>query len=110
MRIKKNDLVMVLAGKDKGKTGQVQRVLSKKDEVVIEGINLSKKHIKPSSKRPKGGIITLPAPIHQSNWILVCKNCSKPTRPNIVFNKQKKVKERICQKCGNPIDQELKKS
>ena len=67
MKIKVNDNVVVLAGKDKGKTGRVMKTLRKKDRVVVEGINMIKKHQKPNNANEKGGIIEMEAPIHDSN-------------------------------------------
>ncbi len=106
MKIKKGDKVLVLAGKDKGKTGVVQKVIPKKERAVVEGINLLKKHVRPSQKHPKGGIITFPAPIHISNLMVVCPKCNKPTRVKYTFKsvKGEKKKERVCRHCGASLD------
>jgi len=106
MKIKKGDKVVVLAGKDKGKTGNVQRVMPKKEQAIVEGVNLLKRHTKPSQKHPKGGVITFPAPIHLSNLMVVCPKCDKPTRVSYRFKKVKgeKRKERVCRRCGASLD------
>lgn len=106
MRIKKGDKVVVLGGKDRGKVGSVQKVMPKKKQAIVEGANLLKKHIKPSQKHPKGGIVTFPAPIHLSNLMVVCPKCEKPTRVGYKFKdrKGKKKKERTCRRCGASLD------
>lgn len=79
LRIKKNDTVMVIAGKDKGKTGKVLHVFPKNDKAVVENINTVKKAQRPTQKSPKGGLIDIEAPIHLSNLMLVDKK-NKPIR------------------------------
>jgi large subunit ribosomal protein L24 len=80
MTIKKGDQVQIIAGKDRGKRGTVERVLPKEQKVVVAGLNIVKRHLKPSKSQPRGGIIEKPAPIHRSNVMPVCPETSKPTR------------------------------
>jgi len=97
-KIKKGDLVMVIAGKDRGKKGKVEKVLTKKKKAIVTGINILKKHVRPSNKNPKGGIIEFPAPIDISNLMIICSKCNKPTRIGYKFIKNNQ-KIRICKKC-----------
>lgn len=101
MKIKKNDNVLVIAGKDRGKTGKVEKVLPRLKKVVITGINMRKKHLRPSKKYPQGGILEFPAPLDISNVKLICPKCNKPTR--VGFEKIKDKKERKCKKCQEII-------
>jgi len=98
MKIKKNDLVMVSKGKDKGKTGKVERVILKSGKIVISGINIYKKHGKPTKKNPKGGIIDITVPVRVENVAVVCPSCSKPSK--IGYKIMKDNKARICKKCA----------
>jgi len=103
LSIKKNDTVMVIAGNEKGKRGRVLAVYPKKDRVLIEGINIVKKHMRPNRRYTQGGIIEREAPIHRSNVMLVCPKCDRPTRyGNRVLENGKKV--RVCKKCGEVMD------
>ncbi len=79
LRIKKGDTVLVLSGKDKDKKGRVLKVLPKDEKVIVEGINIVKKHQKPSRKYPQGGIIERENPVHISKVMLMCPKCDKPT-------------------------------
>ena len=100
--VKKNDLVMVTTGKDKGKTGKVLRLVKKKDRLIVEKINMIKRHVKPSQKA-KGGIMERESPIHVSNVMIYCEKCAKPVRVgNKVLEDGKKV--RFCRKCEEVID------
>ena len=99
MRIKKNDEVIIIAGKYKGKTGRVNRVLKDKDRVVVEGINVVKKHRKPSASNPSGGIDDVEAPIHVSNVMLLDGKTNKPTRVKIETGKDG-AKVRVSVKSG----------
>jgi large subunit ribosomal protein L24 len=100
--VKKNDLVMVTAGKDKGKTGKVLRIVKKKDRLIVEKINMIKRHVKPSQKS-KGGIMERENPIHLSNVMIYCEKCSKPVRTGKkVLEDGRKV--RFCKKCEEAID------
>lgn len=103
LSIKKNDTVLVIAGKEKGKRGRVLSVYPLKDQLLIEKINMIKKHMKPSRKYSQGGIIEKEAPIHISNVMVICPKCNKPTRiGNALLQDGKKV--RMCKKCREVID------
>jgi large subunit ribosomal protein L24 len=80
MRIRKNDMVMVISGNDRGKTGKVLKVFPKKYRIIIEGINLRKRHTKPSQRNPQGGILEKEAPIHASNVMILDPKTNEPTR------------------------------
>jgi large subunit ribosomal protein L24 len=102
MRVKKDDMVMVITGKDNAKTGKILRVFSKKDSVVVEGLNLIKKHIRARGNQP-GGIEEKEAPIHVSNVMLYCPKCTKPVRvKKATLENGEKV--RLCVKCGMAFD------
>jgi large subunit ribosomal protein L24 len=101
--IKKNDTVMVITGKYKGKKGRVIKVIPSENRVIVEKINIVKRHMKPSRKYAQGGIIEKEAPIHRSNVMLICPKCDKPTRISAqVLADGKKV--RVCKKCKEVID------
>lgn len=100
-KIKKDDSVEVLTGKDKGKRGNVVRVLRKQNRVIVSGVNIVKKAMRPRSQQDQGGIIEIEAPIHISNVGLVCKKCGKPVRVGYKMDGNKKV--RICRKCGEAL-------
>ena len=103
MHLKKGDNVLVIAGKEKGKKGRVLSVYPLKDSILIEKINVIKKHMKPTRKYTQGGIIEKEAPLHLSNVILICPKCSKPTRiNNSVLQDGRKL--RVCKKCREVID------
>ncbi|MFZ1957172.1 MAG: 50S ribosomal protein L24 [Desulfobacterales bacterium] len=102
-RIKKEDKVKVIAGKDKGKIGKVLKVNRKKNRVLVENVNMVKRHAKPSAQNRQGGIIEGEAPIHWSNLMLMCSKCMAPTRIKIQrLDDGKKV--RACGKCDEIID------
>lgn len=96
-KLKKKDLVMVIAGKDHGKTGTVDKVYPAIGKAVVLGINIAKKHLKPSKKSPQGGIMEFPAKINLSNLMLMCPNCQKPVK--VAYKVTDKNKTRICRKC-----------
>ena len=100
-KIKKGDTVYVNSGNDKGKTGKVLSVLTEKDRVIVEGVNLVSKHTKPNSKQPQGGIIKQEAAIHISNVNLIDPESSKPTRVGFKTVDGKKV--RVAKKSGQEI-------
>ena len=99
--VNKGDTVMIIAGKEKSKTGQVLQLLPKKDSVVVAGLNMVKRHLKAKGNEP-GGIQEKEAPIHISNVMLFCAKCAKPvrTRKNVLENGEK---QRICLKCGTSL-------
>jgi large subunit ribosomal protein L24 len=97
---------MVLSGKDRGKQGLVRQVLPKKQRIVVEGINLIKKHQRPTQQQgvmTPGTILTREAPLHTSNVMVVCKECNKATRTSVRVRPDG-VKVRVCKKCGADID------
>jgi large subunit ribosomal protein L24 len=101
MKIKKGDKVLVTSGKYRGKTGKVLRAFPKESRVLVEGINLSKKHQRGKKSGEKGKIVEIPGPIDVSNLKLICPKCKKATR--IGYKITKKGKNRICKKCGKRI-------
>ncbi|MCL5024602.1 MAG: 50S ribosomal protein L24 [Nitrospirae bacterium] len=101
--IKKEDTVLVIAGKEKGKKGRVLSVRPSKSQVTIEKVNIIKRHMKPSRKYSQGGIIEKEAPVHRSNVVLVCPKCNTPTRITSVVM-QGGGKARACKKCKEVID------
>ena len=98
MKIKKGDTVQVLSGNDKGKTGEVLEIMPKDDKVVVKGVNIRKKHIKPRRQGEEGGIIAVECAVSSSKLNVVCPKCNKPTR--IGYNIKDDKKTRICKKCG----------
>ncbi|MCK5545642.1 MAG: 50S ribosomal protein L24 [Desulfobulbaceae bacterium] len=101
--IKKDDKVKIIAGKDKGKIGKVLSVNSKNSRVLIENINIVKKHSKSSAQNKQGGIIESEAPIHLSNVSLMCNKCLAPVRVKMQILEDGK-KTRVCRKCDEIID------
>lgn len=103
LHVKKDDVVIVITGKDKGKKGRIIAAYPRENRVLIEGVNLVKKHAKPSQQNPQGGILTQEAPIHVSNVMLVDPKTGKPTRVGykVLENGQK---VRIAKKSGEVID------
>ncbi len=102
-RIRKGDLVMVIAGREKGKTGRIKKVLRKEDRVIVEGLNLVRKHVRPSERYPQGGIVEMEAPIHISNVLLYCHKCGRGVRIGVKFLEDGK-KVRVCKKCGEVLE------
>ncbi len=101
--IRKNDLVQVIAGKEKGKTGKVLKILYKKNRVVVEKVNFIKKHSRPTGQTRQGGIIEKEAPIHVSNVLIVCPKCNRGVRTGNRFLEGGK-KALICRKCGEIME------
>lgn len=101
MKLKKGDKVQVLSGNDKGKTGEILETIPKTNKVIVKGINVRKKHIKPKKQGQEGGIIPLEISINASKVNIVCSKCNKPTKIGII--KEKDEKFRICKKCGAKI-------
>lgn len=100
MAIKKGDNVLVISGKDKGKSGKVVKVFPNEGKVVVEGINLRKKTRRPRKQGEKGQVIQISAPVRKSNVLLVCPSCGKTTRKAAGFSESGE-KMRLCKKCGN---------
>lgn len=98
MKILKNDKVYIISGKDRGKSGEVTRVMQKAGSVVVAGMNIAKKAVKPSKKNAQGGIVEITRPIPVSNVALVCPTCGKPARVSYIVAKDGK-KVRACRKC-----------
>ncbi|MCM3358523.1 MULTISPECIES: 50S ribosomal protein L24 [unclassified Psychrobacillus] len=101
MHVKKGDKVMVISGKDKGKTGVILTAYPKKDRVLVEGVNIIKKHIKPNQANPQGGIVSQEAAIHVSNVMLIDPKTGEPTRVGYKVEDGKKV--RVAKKSGEII-------
>lgn len=101
MRIKKNDKVKVIAGKDAGKVGKVLEVLKAKDKVLVEGVNMMKKHTRPKKEGEKGQRVEIAVPIDVSNVMLICPFCKKETRVGYKIEADKKY--RVCKKCQKNI-------
>lgn len=101
LQIKKKDKVLVITGDDKGKKGEVLKVVPKSKRVIVSKVNLVKKHTRPTQNAP-GGIREIEAPIHISNLVLLCPKCDQPTRPKFDFLSDGK-KVRFCRKCGEMI-------
>lgn len=102
--IKKNDTVMVIAGKEKGKSGKVMRVIPKKDRAIVEKLNMVKRHMRPGPQSRQGGILEREGSIHISNLMLLCSKCTDPTRVGYkILEDNRKV--RYCKKCNEVIDE-----
>ncbi len=98
MKIRTDDKVIVLSGKDKGKQGKVLKADPKGGKVVVEGVSVASRHRKPRRQGEEGGIIKMETPIYASKVMLVCPKCGKPTRVGHVVEDGKKL--RACKKCG----------
>jgi large subunit ribosomal protein L24 len=103
-RLRKDDTVMVIAGRERGKTGKVLKVLGEKNRVIIERINLVKRHTKPRGVQQPGGIVEKEASIHLSNVLPICGRCNKPTRVG-----HRRLDDggsvRVCRRCHEQLDQ-----
>jgi large subunit ribosomal protein L24 len=114
LNIKKGDKVLILTGKDKGKEGTVSRALPQTAKVIVEGLNVVKKHVRPQGQTRQGGIIEKAMPIHVSNVMLKCTECNEPTRvghdrrPLGADQKMRSV--RVCKKCGKVIQDPTRSS
>ncbi|MCX5996844.1 MAG: 50S ribosomal protein L24 [Chloroflexi bacterium] len=103
MKIKKNDNVLIIAGKDRGKKGKVRKALPDKDKVIVEGFNMIKRHSKTKGKTRQAGIIELEAPIDISNVMIICNKCNKPARVGYRALEDGN-KARYCHSCSEIID------
>jgi len=102
-KIKKDDQVMIVSGRERGKTGRIMKVAPKKGYVLVEKLNMVKRHVKPSTKYKQGGIVEKEAPLSISNVMLICDKCKGPVRVGRkVLDDGKKV--RCCKKCGEVMD------
>jgi large subunit ribosomal protein L24 len=101
MKVKKGDNVLIIAGKDKGRTGKITRALPKDAKILVEGINLKKKHVRPKREGEKGQVVDIPAALDISNVKVICPKCGKATR--IGYEIKSEQKNRICKKCNQII-------
>lgn len=101
MKFKKGDLVIITAGKDKGKQGKIEKIFSKERLVLLPGFNIFKKHLKKKDQNSASGIIDFPRPIPVGNIALICPSCKKQTKIGFTITKDEKV--RICRKCNKLI-------
>ena len=102
LRIKKNDIVMVTSGKDKGKTGKVLHVFYQESRVLVEGINKAKKHMRRTQENQQGGIVEVERPLSLSNVMYYCKNCNRPVRLGFSIAKDA-AKVRVCKRCKQTL-------
>ena len=101
MKLKKGDNVIVLSGNDKGKTGEVLEIIPSTQKVIVKGVNIRKKHVKPRKAGEEGGIISSEFPVNSSNLNVICPKCNKPARLGYIMEKDDKV--RVCKRCGNKL-------
>jgi large subunit ribosomal protein L24 len=102
-KIKRDDLVLVIAGKDRGKQGQVRQVFPRENRLLVQGVNMIKRHMRPRAMGAQAGIIEKEGPIHISNVMLICKSCGKPAKVTVRVRADG-VKARVCRLCGEDID------
>ena len=114
MNIKKGDTVLIITGKDRGKQGIVSRALPQVNKVIVEGLNIAKKHIRPQGQSRQGGIIEKAMPLQVSNTMLICTECGKPTRVahdrRPMGTDQKMRTVRVCKKCQKVIEDRTRSS
>ena len=114
MNIKKGDTVLIITGKDRGKQGIVSRALPQVNKVIVEGLNIAKKHVKPQGQTRQGGIIEKAMPLQVSNTMLICTECGKPTRVahdrRPMGTDQKMRSVRVCKKCQKVIEDRTRSS
>ena len=101
MKIRKGDTVQVLSGNDKGKTGEVLEIIPKTEKIIVKGVNIRKKHVKPRKQGEEGGIIPVECAIHSSKVNVVCSKCGKPARIGYKIEKDEKI--RVCKRCGSKL-------
>lgn len=102
MHVRKGDQVAVIAGNYRGLEGRVLRVIPRRNRVVVEGVNMRKRHQRPSQANPEGGIVTFEAPLHASNVMLICPHCESPTRVRRRHDADGTL-ERLCVRCDTPV-------
>ena len=107
LQIRKNDIVKVIAGREKGKVGRVLKVDREKARVVIEKLNMVKRHIKPGKTHPQGGIVEKEAALAYSNVLVMCDKCNKPTRIAMAVDGAGK-RSRVCKRCGDVLEAKKK--
>ncbi len=103
MKIRKNDTVLVITGKDKGKKGKVRRALPKEEKIIVEGLNMIKRHSRTKGQARQAGIIELEAPLNVAKVMIICSKCDKPARVGFRFLEDGK-KARFCRVCKEVID------
>jgi large subunit ribosomal protein L24 len=103
-RVRKNDTVMIIAGKERGKIGKVLRVLPEENRAVVERLNLVKRHLKPRGPQNPGGILEKEAPVHLSNLMPMCERCNAPVRVGARVLEDGS-KARVCRRCNELLDQ-----
>jgi len=103
MKIRKDDEVLVITGDDRGKKGKVRRYYPREDRLLVDGVNMVKRHMKARANVKQAGIIEREAPIHVSDVMLICTKCNKPTRVGFLFL-DNKTKVRVCKQCNEVID------
>jgi large subunit ribosomal protein L24 len=102
-RVKKNDMVMVIVGKERGKVGKVLRILPEENRALVERLNVVKRHIRPRGPQSPGGIVEKEAPLHLSNLMPMCERCNAPVRVGHRFLEDR-TKIRTCRRCGQALD------
>lgn len=100
-RLRKEDLVQVIAGKDKGKQGRIIKVNAEKGRAIVAGVNMVKKAMKKRKQTDRGGIVEIEAALDLSNLMIVCKKCNKPVRT--AYKLEGESKKRVCRKCGEVL-------
>lgn len=101
--IKKGDTVQIISGKDKGKSGKVLRIFSGEDRIIVEGINIKKRHQRPKKEGERGQMVQVASPFHISNIMLMCPSCKKSTRKSVQIRKDGS-RMRVCKKCKAEIN------
>jgi len=101
MKVKKGDSVLIISGKDKGRTGKITKAIPKELKILVEGINLKKKHVRPKREGEKGQVVEIPAALDISNVKIICPKCGKAAR--VGYKIENNVKKRICKKCKQEI-------
>lgn len=102
MKIRKGDKVRVIKGKDRGRESTVEKVLTKEGKIIVSGLNIYKKAVRPTQRNQEGGIVEITRPLPVENVMLICPKCQKPTRVGYRIEGDKKV--RICKKCQQELE------
>lgn len=103
LKVRKGDRVKVIAGKEKEKTGKVLKTMAEKDRIIVEGLHMIKRAVKPNQKNPQGGFISKEGSVHASNVLVICSSCDEPTRVGSRRDEDG-TKIRVCRSCGADID------
>ena len=107
LHVRKNDIVKIMAGREKGKVGRVLKVDREKGRIFIEKVNMVKRHVKPGKAHPRGGIVEKEAPLAYSNVLVMCDKCNKPTRISMAVDGAGK-RSRVCKRCGDVLEAKKK--